>query len=243
MALAVLRGSHGSDHPLVLEVMLEHGAVLRSLGRGEEALAFFEEAHRRRKARFGENDHRTLEAATAVGMVLLDLDRTDRGVAVMNDALARAEKNHTPGSQVAFALRATLMNFFVWKRQFDLVEPLAIRQVDFCRRHMSPPDVAGGLSMLGWSLVWQEKYAEARPVLTECLKIRRTALPAGHWQTGSAKSLLGWALTGLGEFEAAEPLLLEGQREVQDAPEFVRKLQHRNTVERIVHLYDAWSLR
>jgi hypothetical protein len=56
-----------------------------------------------------------------------------------------------------------------------------------------------------------------------------------HWVSG----LLGACLAGLGNFEEAEPLLLESYEQM-DPPEALR-MHKRDALERIVSLYEAWG--
>src|SRR5262249_10010094 len=55
--------------------------------------------------------------------------------------------------------------------------------------------VATVLAVLGKSLLKQQKYAEADPILRECLAIRMKKMP-DDWKTFNARSMLGGALLG-----------------------------------------------
>src|SRR5207248_1672140 len=58
-------------------------------------------------------------------------------------------------------------------------------------------------------LLKEQKWAEAEPVLRECLKIRAAKLP-DDWSTFNTRSLLGASLLGQKKYAEAEPLLLSG---------------------------------
>lgn len=92
--------------------------------------------------------------------------------------------------------------------------------------------------MLGLCLLKQDKYAEAEPVVRECLAIREKAAP-DHWLRYNAMSMLGEALAGQKKYAEAEPLLLEGYEKMRPPkPVAFRK---REALERIVKLYEAWG--
>jgi hypothetical protein len=54
-------------------------------------------------------------------------------------------------------------------------------------------------------------------VVREVLRIRRAALPAGHWETALAETLQGEIAAGMGRDAEAESLLVNGYRVVAAA--------------------------
>ena len=81
---------------------------------------------------------------------------------------------------------------------------------------------------------------EAEQVLRQCLAISSSALTAGHWRIGHAKSPLGESLARQSRFDEAEPFLLEGYLEMNASP-LAWKLRVRQAAERLVALYEAWG--
>jgi tetratricopeptide (TPR) repeat protein len=120
-----------------------------------------------------------------------------------------------------------------------LLRDLLVRE----RRRAGPnsADTADVLARLGWTLLGQERHAEAEPVLRECLAIRAEKLP-DDWRRFNALSLLGGALLGQKKYAEAEPLLLQGhegmkQREATIPP--LAKVRLPEAAERLVRLYEA----
>jgi serine/threonine protein kinase/Flp pilus assembly protein TadD len=102
-------------------------------------------------------------------------------------------------------------------------------------------DTAGVLAGLGLNLLKQQRYAEAEPLLRECLAIREQKLP-DDWLRFNAQSLLGGALLGQKKYDAAEPLLVqsyEGMKQREDKIPPLGKRRLPEAVERIVQLYEA----
>ena len=100
---------------------------------------------------------------------------------------------------------------------------------------------AGELSLLGMNLIHQTKWAEAEPVLRECLRIREKLQP-DVWSTFNAKSLLGGALAGQRKYDQAEPLLLagyEGMKQRAAAIPPAGRTRLPEAADRLVQLYIA----
>ena len=87
-------------------------------------------------------------------------------------------------------------------------------------------------------LLKQAKYADAEPLLRECLVIREKELP-DHWLRWNALSMLGEALSGQGKHAEAEPLLIEGYEKM--LPPDPLSFRKREALDRIIALYEAWG--
>jgi hypothetical protein len=86
----------------------------------------------------------------------------------------------------------------------------------------------------------QSQAKQGEPFLRQGLDICRKAMPEGHWATANIETLLGGCLTGLGQYQKAEPLLLNSYKGLEAAPGAppVRRTQ---ALDRIVELYEAWG--
>jgi serine/threonine-protein kinase len=105
------------------------------------------------------------------------------------------------------------------------------------------PRTAGILAVRGLSLVRQGKWAEAEPVLRECLAIRERSQP-DEWSTFNTRSLLGGSLLGQKKYAEAEPLIVSGYegmraREARIPPPGRPRLTE--AFERVLKLYEAWG--
>jgi tetratricopeptide (TPR) repeat protein len=102
-------------------------------------------------------------------------------------------------------------------------------------------DRAVALAMFGHHLLNQGRYAQAEPLLRECLTIRAETSPA-VWRHFDAQSLLGGALLGQEKYAEAEPLLRQGyegmkQREAQISQIWKGRLAE--AAERLARLCEA----
>ncbi len=103
------------------------------------------------------------------------------------------------------------------------------------------PQLAGMLAQVGSSLLQQKKWAEAEPVLRECLGIREKTQP-DLWSTFNTQALLGGTLLGRKNYAEAERLLLAGyegmkQRETTIPPQASTRLPE--ALDRLIELFVA----
>src|SRR5262249_28735444 len=96
------------------------------------------------------------------------------------------------------------------------------------------------LSLLGGTLLKQQKYAEAEPPLRESQTIYERVQP-DIWRTFQTKSMLGESFLGQKKYAEAEPLLLAGyegmkRREQTMPPD--RNTTLAEAIERLVRLYE-----
>ena len=124
-------------------------------------------------------------------------------------------------------------------------EPLFRAGLDGVRQRFGADDprTAGILAVRGLSLVRQGKWAEAEPILRECLAIREKVQP-DEWTTFNTRSLLGGSLLGRKAYAEAEPLIVSGYeglkaREAKIPP--AGKPRFTDAAERVVNLYEEWG--
>jgi tetratricopeptide (TPR) repeat protein len=119
-----------------------------------------------------------------------------------------------------------------------------VRELVADARKASPqdsPQLAGLLAQVSLMLLQVKAYADAEPLLRECLAIREKTQP-DVWNTFTARSMLGGALLGQAKYAEAEPLLAAGfngmkQREATIPPQASDRLTE--ALERLVQLYEA----
>jgi hypothetical protein len=88
-----------------------------------------------------------------------------------------------------------------------------------------------------------KRFAEAEALAAECLTLRTKKNPQ-EWWLFQTKSQLGQAKSGLGKYPEAEPLLLEGQKELASRKERIPARFHRYIAvagDSLVDLYDHWG--
>jgi hypothetical protein len=99
------------------------------------------------------------------------------------------------------------------------------------------------MASLGLALLQQKKWADAEPLLRECLTIREKRMP-DNWLTFNTQSTLGGALLGQQKYAEAEPLLVKGYEGMQSREKTIPKqggaeLPIPEALDRLIELYTA----
>jgi hypothetical protein len=103
------------------------------------------------------------------------------------------------------------------------------------------PQLAAVLAQYGLILLQAKAFAEAEPVLRECLAIREKAEPDA-WSTFNTRSLLGGALLGQKKYAEAEPLLRQGYEGMKAREKTIPKAEATRlpeVLDRLIELYTA----
>jgi tetratricopeptide (TPR) repeat protein len=238
--------TRGPNHLTTLLTLNNLAATCWSVGRLERSVPLFEEALRREIQAVGKDHYETIRTAFNLGVNYHDAGRLDDAVRVFDDWLPRAAKVLPVGHDVRDFGRSAGAETYAGAGRHDRAEPLLREAADLVklRAGADAPAYAGQLAMLGLNLLHQRKWADAEPVLRECLAIRDKK-QAGTWTTFNTRSMLGGALLGRKKYAEAEPLLLEGyegmKQRAAKIPEPHRKARLSEALERLVRLYDAWG--
>ncbi len=103
------------------------------------------------------------------------------------------------------------------------------------------PQLAQELAARSQALLQSQAFAEAEPLLRECLAIREKTQPDA-WATFNTRSALGGALLGRKNFAGAEPLLIagyEGMKQREKTIPATGQVRLTEALERLVQLYEA----
>ena len=137
----------------------------------------------------------------------------------------------------------TLLDVYVQARKTEEAAALAKERLADARRAgaQESPQLAGELALISLSLLRVNAFAEAEPLLRECLAIREMKQP-DEFTTFNTKSMLGGALLGQEKYAEAKPLLLAGylgmkQREAKILSPGKARLNE--ALERLVQLNEA----
>jgi serine/threonine protein kinase len=250
-ALKVAQANLGTDHPDTLTAMNDLGAAYWSAKKLDRSVPLLEETLRLRQKKLGPDHLDTLLTLANLAVVYRDVGRLPEAVTSFDEALKRIDQLPAP-EQARFAgfedkaapTYAAAAAAFEAAGQFTKAEPLHRSALELARKKFGAADVraAGQMAQLGLNLLRQQKYAEAEPLLRDCLKLRQQKQPQA-WSTFNTQSMLGASLLGQKKYAEAEPLLLAGYFALhlrQDTiPDAYRQLRLQEAAERLVQLYDA----
>src|SRR5579883_1119866 len=208
--LELRRAKLGPDHPdtlaTVRDLLFGYGVIRRP----EKALPLREEQLARLKATLGPDHPDTLESLSTLALCYHEAGQRDRALSAFQEAAAGLERRQFQ-HPLAELMISRLINFYddldrpdqasAWQRKWAA----AVK----ARSGADSPAYAGELALLGLRLLKRKQWAEAEPLLRECLAIREAKEPDA-WQTFNTRSMLGGALLGQKRYAEAEPLLLQG---------------------------------
>ena len=198
-----------TNEPLVdASLRMTLAAVYSTLGRPEQALAYYQRAYETRAAALAEDHPDTLAARAGVGKTLGELQQLAEAEATVRGTLEVSER--ALGEDHPMTLDAkSLLAWQVYNRGRYEESEARGRDVLDRRRRVQGPDHADTLRAmrdLGQFLTVRGKYADAVAILREAAEKQRRAEDP-HVATTLAS--LGAALVRQKEFTAAEPYLRE----------------------------------
>ena len=235
----------GAEHPSTLMILDSLAGMYRAFGRTEEAIRLGEQVRESRVMLLGAYNPYTVHSLWNLGLAYEAAGDIDKASTLLHQAGTGLEKldfSHAEASTIIMSLCTSL------ERRGDLEKADAWRRkwLEAARRKRGAdsPAYADILMDQGENLLESRRYAEAEPILRECVAILEKARPDSP-SASQSQSLLGDALLGLSRFAEAEPILLEAldglkARREENSPTYAG---HRIAAagQRVVRLYEAWG--
>jgi serine/threonine protein kinase len=230
----------GPDHGETLRTRNSLAVAYGDDGRWAEAIRLHEDTRKQCEAKLGPDHPLTLTCRNNLAVAYSAAGRSAEAIPLLEQAL------HANGKSPKLRSVGVLLlnNYGRAGRHAEAArlvpEILADARKTFPK---DSPQLAGTLAMSGSTLVQVKAYAEAEPLLRECLLFREKTEPDA-WSTFNAKSLLGGALLGQKKYADAEPLIVaayEGMRAREAKIPPLAKSRLPEAAERAVKLYDAWG--
>jgi tetratricopeptide (TPR) repeat protein len=196
----------GPDHPDTLNTLNNLAASYWSVTQLDKSVPLFEDVLRRQEAKLGRQHPETQVTVANLGVNYKDSGRLDEAIPLLEEAY-RASGTY----QTLHWVRAQLLDAYA-KAGRSAEAAKLVREIVADARKTAPkgsPQLAGALAQSAAALLQLKSYAEAEPLLRECLAIREKTQP-DLWSTFNTKSLLGGALLGQKKYADAKPLLAAG---------------------------------
>jgi eukaryotic-like serine/threonine-protein kinase len=236
--LKIKKTKLGPDHPSTLTSMYNLARGYHDASQLDKSVLLSEEVLARSEKKLGRGHPDTLRGVANLGVNYSHDGRPAEEVPLLEEAY-RASKKHPT---LRFAGRDLVDAY--WKAG-KVAEAAELIDELLADARMQPPkdsvELAYELGQCGLTLLEMKKFAEAEPLLRDCLAIREKTRPDA-WNTFNAKSMLGGALLDQKKYADAEPLLLAGyegmkQRENMILP--IARIRIAEAIERLVQLYEA----
>jgi serine/threonine protein kinase/tetratricopeptide (TPR) repeat protein len=238
--LEKMKGKLGSDHPDTLITRYDLAWAYQNAGQSAKARAIFEQTLEKMKVKLGPDNPRTLRTMAGLAINYRDAGRVREAIPLLEEAFARGGKQRAAMRDwVPEALVATYEQAGQWVK----AETLCRASLEQAKKQYGADDLrtCAALGQLGLHLLVQQKYADAEPLLRDCLKTREQKQP-DNWKTFSAKSMLGGSLLGQKNYQGAEPLLLTGYAGMKKRENAIRpqgQIRLAEAADRLVELYTA----
>jgi eukaryotic-like serine/threonine-protein kinase len=236
------RATLGPGNLFTLQSMNNLGGAYLDLGKLSEAIALFDETLKLRKSKLSIQHPETLTTMNNLARAYQLDGRIKDALPLFEDTLKLRQTNLPPQHYDTMLTMNSLAECYEALKQAGKAEPLRRELAVFWQKKAGPdsPQYATQQSLLGSSLLQQQKFADAEPIL-------RGALTAGikhqpnDWAEFHNKSLLGESLMGQKKYEEAEPFLLQGYEGMKQfavkTPPQGQSLT--DVLDRIVQLYEA----
>jgi serine/threonine protein kinase/tetratricopeptide (TPR) repeat protein len=228
----------GLDHPLILTARQNLAAWFWQAKRLDKSVPLFEDVLKRRELKFGRQNPDTQMIVANLGVNYKDSGRLNEAIPLLEEAYQASGKY----TSLRFVGAALFDAYSQAGRAADAAK-LARELLADARKTSTKdsPQLAGLLVQSSLMLLRMKAYADAEPLLRECLAIREKTQP-DLWNTFTTRSMLGGALLGQAKYAEAEPLLVAGyngmkQREATIPPQAKDRLTE--ALERLVQLYEA----
>jgi eukaryotic-like serine/threonine-protein kinase len=204
--LKLRKAKLGPDHPDTLISMNSVAACYWSLKRLDQSVPLFEAVLRLREKQLGRGHPDTLLTVANLGVNYKDSGRVAESLPLLEEAYRAATKFPT-----LRVVGPQLLDAYSKAGKPAEAAKLADEVLADARKTLpkDSPQLAGQLASCGLAWLGMKQFAEAEPLLRECLAIREAKEPDA-WTTFNTHSMLGGALTGQKKYAEAEPLLVKG---------------------------------
>jgi serine/threonine protein kinase len=236
----------GLGHPDTLASLSRLASAYQAAGRPGDAVRPWEQVLEARRTLLGPADRLTVDAENRLGVCLTAAGRFAEAERHLLDSYRGLRQVKEAGPDAVWRYCDHLMALYEAWGKPDQVDRWGREIVTVGKNwlaHLGPNDQpnAALLARMGFALLREHEYADAEPVLRQCLAIREKREPDA-WATFNARSMLGEALLGRQKYAEAEPLLKAGyeglkQREAKVPP--AAKVRLAESLERLVRLYEA----
>jgi serine/threonine protein kinase/Tfp pilus assembly protein PilF len=242
--LEKMKAKFGPDHPETLLSMNNLALAYKASGQLDKAVPLFEQSLAKMTIKLGPEHPSTILSLNNLATAYQTGGQLDKALPLYEQAATGIEKRKFRHED-ARGIIANTIQAYESARQFDRADDWRRKWLTFLKQDGKgdSPAYAGELTVLGLSLLKQEKWAEAETKLRESVAIREKSQP-DVWTTFNTMSTLGGALLGQKKYAEAEPLLLKGYQGMKQREEKIPKnggaeLRIPQALDRMIEFYTA----
>jgi tetratricopeptide (TPR) repeat protein len=219
-ALTMKRRLYGAAHPEIATSLNNLAYTLELRGDDDGAGKNYLEALDMNRRLLGKDHPEIAHNLVNLAFVLYRQGKREAAMDMLRDALQMRRRTLGPDHPDVAASAAPLAYWLTEVGRYDeaarlVEESLAIRERALGREH---PQFAGTLTVKANLMLATRRYEDARGLAAEARRILKLSLPDDHWQVAAALSTEGTAIAKLGDFAAAEPMLLASLPGLENSP-------------------------
>jgi eukaryotic-like serine/threonine-protein kinase len=209
--LKLRKAKLGVDHEHTLLTMANLASCYQSAGEVEKAVARFEEALALQTGKHGPDGYDTLITMNNLALCHRGAGRPEKALPLHQKVVELQKAKTGPDHADTHWYMNVLAAGYDALGRFD--ESAAVHREKLASvvkvSGKESAEYATAAGAFGKSLLVQQKWAEAEPLLRDALAVREKRQP-DHWVTFNTRSMLGGALLGQKRYADAEPLLVRG---------------------------------
>jgi tetratricopeptide (TPR) repeat protein len=236
--LKLKKAKLGPDHPSTLTSMNNLARCYWSSKQLDKSVPLFEELLPIQAKKLGREHPSTQVTVANLGVNYKDAGRLAEAIPLLEEAY-RASRKVSDLQWVG----DPLLDAYTKANKPAEAKKLIDELLTDTRKQLpnDSPQLAGQLASFSMTLLEMKAFADAEPLLRECLAIREKKEPE-VWSTFNVMSMLGGALLGQKKYADAEPLLLKGYegmkaREKTIPPQGSTRIPE--ALDRLIELYAA----
>ena len=241
----------GAKHPDTLVTLHNLAIAYRLAGKLAQAIELLEQVREVQVNKYGVDHPDTIRTLYALARAHKAAGNLRQALPLFEQAAAGIE-NRNYLHEFSAAIIPNTIRAYEAARQFDKAVAWRRKWLAVVKQKygMVSAAYAEELVSLGQDLFWQQKYADAEPILREFLDLREKLeekKQTSPWLAGNARSMLGEVLLQQKKPADAEPLLVAAyedlKRDKDAIPEEVRDERMTEAVQRLIELAAATHKR
>ncbi|HRX83894.1 MAG TPA: tetratricopeptide repeat protein [Phycisphaerae bacterium] len=240
--LPVAQKALGKDDGTALTILSEIGLCLNRLSRFKDAEETIREAYELNVAKHGADNRDSMKFATSIAGTLFAQGRYDEGIVLLSDELARARRVLGDQSRRTIIIVRDLMYALHDTGRYAEAEPLCREFLAYAHKVNDEAVVCETLIEQGSILIGLNEFEHALESLEEAVRMAGDATGS---TAGRMHVLHGAALAGVGRFDEAEPIMLEGFEELESNKQRIliqrRKCILRDCAKQVAAMYHRWG--
>jgi serine/threonine protein kinase/tetratricopeptide (TPR) repeat protein len=234
-----------ADHPNTISILEHLARMYVAFRRTADAISVAEHVRDSRMLTLGAFHPYTIQTLETLGLAYQAGNQPEQALAALKQAATGLEKLDFVHAR-AGRIIGTYIDSLERADQFDQAALWRRKWLSAVKAREGPNSLAyaEGLYFEGDNMLMRKRYADAEPILRDCLKILETNSP-DSWKAFHVRSLLGGVLLGLEKYAEAQPLVVDGYEGLRFRQAEIPRLFARHFIseagERILKLYDAWG--